>query len=110
MIEWLERAAEALGLKVERDYEVQLPGQEGIRATARVLHLGGPMGMLVFERYDDAKRLADRLVEAGFGYTILDEPRADEVFDLESYAEMAADWGWSGPSDLKPTWFDGRHA
>jgi len=106
MIEWLERAAEELGLTIERDYEVQLPEQAVLRATARVLHLGGPMGMLVFERYDDVKPLADRLVEAGFGYTILDEPRADEPFNLESYMEMTTDWGWSGPIDSKPTWLD----
>lgn len=106
MIEWLERAADALGLTVERGYEVRLPEQGMLRATARVLHLGGPMGMLVFERYDDVKQVADRLVEAGFGYTILDEPRADEAFDLQSYLEMATDWGWSGPSDSKPAWFD----
>lgn len=111
MVEWLERAAESLGLTVERDYEVHLPGHEAVRAAARVLYLGGPMGMLVFEHYDEAKRLADRLVDAGFGYTILDDPRVDEVFDLQSYMEMAADWGWAGPSDLKPAWWlDARRA
>lgn len=104
MIEWLERAAEALGLEVERDYEVQIQGQSVIRAAARVQHLGGPMGMLVFGRYDEVRPVADRLVEAGFGYTVLDEPLDSELFSLESYKEMSADWGWSGPNDLKPSW------
>lgn len=104
MIEWLERAAESLGLEVERDYEVLIPGERVIRAPVRVLHLGGPKGMLVFDSFDDAKPYANHLVEAGFGYTVLDEPLANEAFDLESYKEMAADWGWAGPSHLKPSW------
>lgn len=108
-VEWLKQAAEALDLAVELDWEVRLPGHKSIRATARVLNLGGPMGMLVFERYEDVRHLADHLVDAGFGYTVLDEPRADEDFDLESFVEMATDWGWSGPSDLKPAWFDAKH-
>jgi hypothetical protein len=106
MIEWLERAALSLGLVVERDYEVVLAGHATTRAAARILNVGGPMGMLVFARYEDAKHLADQLVRAGFGYTVLDQPRPNETFELESYREMAADWGWSGPIDLKPNWFN----
>jgi hypothetical protein len=106
MIEWLERAADSLGLVVERDYEVVLPGHPKTHVAARVLNVGGRMGMLIFERYEDAKHLADQLVGAGYGYTVLDQPRPNEAFDLESYREMAADWGWSGPIDSKPNWFN----
>jgi hypothetical protein len=28
----------------------------------------------------------------------------NEQFDLQNYAEMFKDWGWSGPPGMRPDW------
>lgn len=94
-IEWLERAAVVLGFHVERDYMARLPGGTEVRAEARIPGLGGALGMLVFARYSDVMSSVQGLVDAGYGYTVLDEPLAGEEFDLRSYEEMFVDWGAS---------------
>jgi hypothetical protein len=60
--------------------------------------------MLIVRSYDDVREDASELLAAGYAYSVLDEPNAVEQFDLKSYQEMFADWGWSGAPDQKPGW------
>jgi hypothetical protein len=101
---WLRQGADALGLSVDFEYKVAIEGRALVRAVARIQSFGGANGMLVFSHYDDVRSSATELVRAGFGYTVLDERRPDEVFDLESYKEMLLDWGWTGPNSSRPPW------
>jgi hypothetical protein len=105
LIDWLQQGADSLGLEVEFDYEVKLLGREPLRPLARLVNLGGSSGMLIFGDYGEVKDHTTELVNAGFGYTVLDEPRTDETLDLESFKEMAIDWGWMEPSSERPEQF-----
>jgi hypothetical protein len=104
--EWLQQGADALGLSVDFEYEVAIEGHAPVKALARIQSFGGANGMLVFSHYDDVRPYATELVRAGFGYTVLDERRPGEVFDLESYKEMMLDWGWTGLSSSRPPWIN----
>jgi hypothetical protein len=102
--EWLWRACSALGLHAELGFRLVLPDSREIVAVARIAHLGAPNGMLLFRTYDEVRDCTRSLVEAGYGYSIIDEPRPDEEFDLISFEEMFRDWGWSGELGRKPHW------
>ncbi len=60
--------------------------------------------MLLFRTYEEVRDCAQALLDAGYGYCVVDEPRPDEIFDLASFQEMFRDWGWSGSLGGKPDW------
>jgi hypothetical protein len=66
-----------------------------------------PLENLVF-RWEETPDASTRreLSERGFGISTFSEPHAEEVFDLDGYAEMFAEWGWTGNAAAKPTWMD----
>lgn len=104
LVQWLWRACSELGVAVELGFKVQLPDKGMLETVARVPNLGAPNGMLIVRSYDDIKDYVEGLERSGYGFSVLDEPRAAEEFDLESFREMFADWGWTGDLGSKPGW------
>lgn len=98
------RACADLGLTVELRVHLALNGDQGVNAVARIADLGAPNGMLVFASYDEVRSLKDKLLDAGYGFSVLDEPNPGEEYDIESFKAMFRDWGWAGPLGKKPTW------
>src|ERR1700704_2972765 len=101
---WLSRACSELGLRADLAFTVTLPNGRQIPTVMRIANLGAAQGMLVVRGYDDVRENANVLLAAGYAYSVLDEPYAEEQFSLESYREMFSDWGWSGSPDQKPHW------
>ena len=60
--------------------------------------------MLVVADYDNLEGCADELVEAGYGFSVMDEPGNDEDYDREAFVGVLADWGWSGDVSASPKW------
>lgn len=60
--------------------------------------------MLLFRAYDDIRGHVQELEDAGYGFSVVGEPRPDEEFDLTAFQEMFRDWGWSGRLGAKPVW------
>ena len=104
LLNTLARACAALGLTVENDRVVEIPGGPPLLPLARIPSLGAPNGMLIFRNYDDVRPRAEDLLLANYAYSVLDEPRSGELFDIESFKEMFADWGWSGDPLSRPVW------
>ena len=92
---WILQACNALGLHADFGLVVDVGEGHQVATLARIRNLGGRNGMLVVRKYDDVRPYAQRLVQDGYGYSVLDEPRSDETFDLDSFREMFRDWGWS---------------
>ena len=99
---WISKACEALGLHADFAFVVDIGGGHRLVTVARIRNLGDQNGMLIFRDSNDLGQYGQRLVQHGYGYSVLGEPRADEMFDLESYREMFRDWGWSGPDAERP--------
>jgi hypothetical protein len=97
------RACVDLGLRADLGFRLELAGQE-IEAVARIADLGAPNGMLVLSTYDAVRNLTDKLQEAGYGFSVLDEPDPREEYDLESFKAMFRDWGWAGDLGMRPNW------
>jgi hypothetical protein len=92
---WISQACDALGLQADFAYVVDVGDDREVRAFARIRSPGGRNGVLVVRNYDDVRPHADALARAGYGFSVLDEPRPDEAFDLDLFKEMFCDWGGS---------------
>ena len=102
---WLEKAARELEIDVRIRHVIEVSHGRQIVAVALLPDLGAKKGMLVFNSYDQIRELKDELVELGYGYSVLDDPRCGEVFGLDSFREMFVDWGWSGARSRAPQWW-----
>jgi len=104
LLSWLVQACDELGLDVDREFTVTLDGKYVIHAVVRVRDLGAENGMLVVSDYDEVKAHLAEITKAGYGFSVLDEPSALEEYDLDTYAQMFRDWGWSGVETQRPLW------
>ena len=100
---WISQACDALGLHADFAFVVDVGDGREVCAVARINNLGAKNGMLVVRNYDDVQPYTETLARAGYGYSVLDEPRVDEVFDLDSFQEMFLDWGWAGSEADRPS-------
>lgn len=101
---WISLACDELGLKANFGIVVVLGQGNELRVLSKVLDIGAPNGMLIFSSYEDVQAYEDELVQAGYGYAILDEPLVGEEFDLTVFKDMFNDWGWCGVAALRPAW------
>lgn len=104
LTEWLWRACAELGLRVELGYKLALQDVPDLIAIARIQDLGAANGMLIFGSYDEIRQAVPRLLDAGYGFSVLDEPANHEEFDIQTFMDLFADWGWSGELGRKPSW------
>lgn len=98
-------ACAALGLRLDLEFVITIDGVE-IKTVALIHEIGGPNGMLVLTSYD--REYADKLVELGYGYSVMSEQSENTVFDLDSWIEVFNDWGWSGEEGKEPSWYTGQ--
>ena len=104
--EGLARAAEELGLRIQLDFVIKLPSGRQILAPVYFPDLGSPKGMLVSPSREGLGDIRDEFLECGYGASFFDEPSLNEEYDVASYAEMFADWGWGGAKEDRPSWMD----
>ena len=107
MQQWLARAAEELGVRIVVGYVVHFPDGTAFPTQALFPDLGGARGILVHDSADTLDAPTRRaLMDQGFSASEFFAPSPDEEFDIGSYAEMFADWGWTSDDKPKPTWMD----
>ena len=105
MQEWLFRASNELGLRAEFNYLVKLGDGSTLTARAYFPHLSNSKGVLIFDWSDKVDASARQELESmGMGMTTFGEPGPNEEFDIGSYIQMFAEWGWTGPEAQKPRW------
>ncbi len=97
-------ACTELGLKIDVEFMLSLEGGFKIHSVARIQNLGATNGMLIIRSYDEVKDHLDELTQAGYGFSVLEEPWTDEGYNLDGCKEIFVDWGWSGDPQTKPAW------
>lgn len=100
----LQRAAHDLGLKIVVPYTLDIRSGLQIRALALLPQIGAENGMLIVDSFAELKGIANELVDAGYGYSVLDDPLPSTEYDLHSYIEMFSEWGWGATNETKPDW------
>ena len=95
----ISKACEVLKIQYFLDYEVKLPSGALFKAEALIPSFGGLNGMLVISEY--VKSTTQMLLELGYGFSVLEEPKSENENDLVSIVEMFTDWGYETDSRLK---------
>lgn len=98
------RASMELGIEVREDHEVRLSAAPAVVVPIFVPKFGAEKGTLVVSDFDEIKGCADELVRAGYGYCVLDEPRAGEDYAQDVFVDILSDWGWAGAESERPLW------
>lgn len=96
LIPYLELGCRSFGLGIDLNYAVNLPNGVTVVSPVRITGVGLQKGVLVFTNSDTVWPLRQHIVEAGYGYTVLDDATSGYEFDSTSFREMIIDWGWSG--------------
>jgi hypothetical protein len=98
---WTDQASR-YGLSVAIPFTVSL---DNATLTVPVLlrQFGGRNGMLLVTDYALIRPHADRLVEWGYGYSCLSDPKSPHEEDDDAFVDMLRDWGWSGGGS-PPAW------
>jgi hypothetical protein len=105
MQEWLERAAKELGIEIIVGFVIRLPDGSSFTTQALLPNLGADKGTVVIDSSFEVNLFAERyLLEQGFTISSFSAPLQNEIFDLDGYAEMFSEWGWTGDESLKPEW------
>lgn len=104
LAEWTQRNCTALGLICRITENIKISEDKIIYDLCIIENVGGKRGMIIVENYKKIDGHQRKLVELGYGYTVIAgefKPRDDEK---ESFIELIVDWGWTGPVDEKPEW------
>ena len=104
--EFLFSAAGELGLRVESEHTIVLADGTRLTAEAFFPDLGGPTGIAVFSSDDLSAVSIEELLRAGHTASFIGEPGAREVLEIDGYARMFAEWGWTGGPDRRPFWME----
>jgi hypothetical protein len=80
------------GLKIEKGYVVKLDGEILLPTVARIVGIGAPNGMLVFNNQAIYWPLRKQLQEAGYG--VYSWAYGNRQGDAEDFYEMICDWGF----------------
>ncbi len=75
-----------------------------IYAQALLPQLGANKGIIIVNKVDELGADPTDIVNAGYGYSVLDDIPVSENYDLDSYVEMFTDWGWGAVNERKPQW------
>jgi hypothetical protein len=105
---WLE-ASSKLGVKVVAPYSLAA-GDESLNCLAFLQDFGGPKGMivaaLVLPEFKANAPLLEAARKRGFFCSSV-SPLGWVGYDEARFKEALEDWGYYGPADKCPAWFNG---
>ena len=104
LLQCWQKAAKDLSLQLIAPFNLMLNSGYELKALFLVKQFGAPRGMLILEEFDDIAPHMDEIENAGYGFSILEEPFDNEEYDKVGYVELLEDWGWSGDMKDKPNW------
>lgn len=100
----LVSVAHILNIRIVTDFEFQLSSGEKVVFDLLLLDFGAPRGTLVTSSSEAVAKCRREISDAGFGYSILSEPKSEDDYTVEGCVEMLSEWTWSGAEDAKPIW------
>jgi hypothetical protein len=80
-------------LRIRIELNAFVPGFNQIgRVDAIIGCFGAENGMIIVNNYEQIKTVKERLIDAGFGYSVVDR---GGNYDRTVAIEMLRDWGWT---------------
>jgi hypothetical protein len=99
---WLE-AAKDLGIRVAAPFTVQSGDGRLFTYEAHVLDFGGAKGSVIGVLDDKLRDL-----RATQGYYISNLAPTYRRYDPQFFIDTLNDWGWFGPTAIRPAWYTGK--
>ena len=106
LLQYWRKASLSLGFGMIAPFQLSLASGKQLDAIFLVENFGNVNGMLVFGSYDEISSFVDEIVDAGYGYTVLEDPMDGEEYCEADYIELLSDWAWSGDEALRPDWLE----
>lgn len=103
-IERWSKIASVLGLDIETGVVINIAGADPIRCPVLVKNFGHTKGMLIFNTSDEINDMTEQMIAAGYGYSVMPSCSPENI-NYEGIKEVLCDWGWSGPENLRPSWY-----
>ena len=100
-------AARTLGLDILTSGVLTLDSGKEIYYDVLLKQFGYENGMIIVNDFNRIERETDAILDAGYGFSTLDEPTSDEDYTLEGIIDLLSDWTWNGPPDKRPEWLLG---
>jgi hypothetical protein len=99
-----------LGVVVIFDFEVTLPSGARIVSPAYFPTFGAQRGTLLFDWSAPLNNVGNEIKGEGYTFSIMsvsdDRQDRDYQEELNVWAEVLADWSWTGTDGGKPAWLD----
>jgi hypothetical protein len=99
---WLD-AAQNLGIRVAAPFTLQANEHEVVTYEAHILDFGGPKGTVTGVLDDDL-----RDCRANAGYYCSNLAASYRQYERQYFVDTLNDWGWFGPTELRPEWYTGK--
>src|ERR1700732_4228394 len=99
---WRNAGAD-LGIRIAAPFAVQVSEHEIVLYEAHVQEFGGPKGTVVGvldDKLDDCR--------AARGYYGSNLSPSYRSYSRALFIDTLNDWGWFGPSALRPSWYTGK--
>ena len=99
---WLQAGAD-LGIRVTAPFTLHVSEVEAVTYEAHIVDFGGPNGTVVGVLDD---KLNDcRSLKGYYGSNLAPSYRN---YNRQHFIDTLNDWGWFGPSELRPSWYTGK--
>jgi hypothetical protein len=99
---WLE-AAKDLGIRVTAPFALRNAEDEQVTYEAHILDFGGPKGSVVGVLDDQLRDW-----RATQGYYCSNLAPSYRRYERKHFIDTLNDWGWYGPTELRPSWYTGK--
>jgi hypothetical protein len=99
-----EKAEKDLNLDIEVPFTVKLNNNIEFSAAFLVRNFGAKNGMLIIRDGNQVSECGNQLHESGYGYCVMRKPKIEGEYNRIAFVDMLSDWGWTGPSNEKPSW------
>lgn len=105
MQKYLARAAKELDLRIELGYVIHLQSGNTLPTQALFPDLSGALGMVVIDSAENLdEQTENAITDHGLSISTFSQPLPNEKFDIDSYLQMFAEWGWTGDPSKRPRW------
>ena len=101
-------AAETLQFQITVPFSLQ-HARKNIKCFAFLPHFGGPRGMaiglIIAPKFETDHELIEASRNEGLYWSFLN-PAGYQKYDEELFKDALADWGYYGPTEKRPVWFE----
>jgi len=104
-IDYWQRISNDLHVEVVGPTFLQIASGMRLEVDVLVKNFGAEHGMIIVADASKIAGLHDAIIATGFGFSIMDAPSADRMYEREVAISVLLDWGWTGPDNEAPEWY-----